>query len=335
MATRILRRLPGGWQALSFVSVLATALALPTATAQGFPLPGKPVRIVVPAPPGGPGDTVARAVAAELTTQLPGHPIVVDNKPGGASLLAANDVLRAAPDGHTLLLALNTTHTQVPHMFGKPPFDPFKDFTPIAQVYEAQSVLVAHPSLAADDLKQAVELSRQDPIPAGSASPGTNSHLYLEMMNHEYGARFEHIPYKGSADALRDLLGGITRLQFDSPSSSLPHIRAGRLKALAVTGAQRLPQLPDVASAAEQGYPALAIGAWMGFFGPAGMAAEDVTRLNREIVQALQSPRIAAQFEPLGLRITGTSPERFAEVVRADHAQWGAIIQQLGLRLDQ
>lgn len=313
---------------------LAAGAVLP-ARADAFPAAGKPIRIVIPAPPGGPADILARALAAHMGPLLNQAPIIVDSKPGGASVPAALNVARSPADGYTLFLGLNTTHTQVPHMFAKPPYDPFKDFTPITQIYRNGSVLVAHPSLPAQDLRSLIELSKTaGPISAGSPGPGTNGHLYIEMLNQQYGAKLNHIPYKGSADAMRDLLGGFIQVQFDSPATSLPHIRGQRLKALAVTGPVRMKDLPGVATGREAGYPALDIMGWMGFFGPAGMPPDVVSKLNAVQVAAIRSPEMKAQFEPLGLELTGTTQAEFQAIVRSDYEVWGRIIRQTGVRLD-
>ncbi|RYF82149.1 MAG: tripartite tricarboxylate transporter substrate binding protein [Comamonadaceae bacterium] len=300
-----------------------------------FPVAGKPVRIVVPAPPGGPADILARALGAQLSAQLNGTAVMVENRPGGASVPAALAVANAAPDGHTLLLTINTTHTQVPHLFAKPPYDAFKDFTPITQVYRNGSVLVAHPSVPANNLKELIELSKvSGPIAAGSPGPGTNGHLYIEMLKLQHGANFNHVPYKGSADATRDLLGGFIKILFDSSTTAIPYIRDGREKALAVTGATRLKELPDVSTGREQGYSALDITGWMGFFGPAHLPPATLERLNKALVVAIRSPAIRAQFEPLGLELTGTSASDFQAVVREDSATWGRIIKDTGVKLD-
>src|SRR5690606_3412700 len=196
------------------------------------------------------------------------------------------------------------------------------------------SVLVAHPSLPAKTLAEALELSRTTPVPVGSASSGSNSHLYIEILNSDYGANFVHVPYKGAADAVRDLLGGFTMMQFDSPSSSLPHIEAGKLKPLAVTGNDRMPFLPDVPTGPEQGFPNLNIGTWMAVFGPPGMPADVVARVNQEIVSALQAKEVKDQLEPLGLTVAPTTAEELSELVRHDYDMCGRIINQLVLRLD-
>ena len=313
---------------------LAAGAALP-AMAQGFPVAGRPIRIVIPAPPGGPADILGRALGNHLSAQLDNIPVIIDSKPGGASVPAALNVARSPADGHTLFLGINTTHTQVPHMFSKPPYDPFREFTPITQVYRNGSILVAHPALQAQDLNGLIELSKTSgPIPAGSPGPGTNGHLYIEMLNQQYGAKLNHVPYKGSADAMRDLLGGFVQVVFDSPTTSLPHIRGGRLKPLAVTGPTRMKELPEVKTGREAGYPALDITGWMGFFGPAGLPPEILARLNTALVAAIRKPEIRAQFEPLGLDLTGTTASEFAAIVRSDYEIWGRIIKQTGVKLD-
>ena len=320
---------------LGWGMALAGGTAMPV-RADEFPAPGKAIRIVIPAPPGGPADVLARALGAHISAQLGNAPVIVESRPGGASVPAALAVARAPADGYTLFLGLNTTHTQVPHMFSKRPYDPFNEFTPLTQIYRNGGVLVAHPSVQARDLKELVALSRQSaqPIPAGSPGPGTNGHLYIEMLNQQYGARLNHVPYKGSADAMRDLLGGFIQIQFDSPATSLPHVRSGRLKILAVTGPTRIPEIPDVQTAGEQGFPALNVAGWMGLFGPAGLPAPVLEKLNAALVRAIRSPEIRAQFEPLGLQMTGTSADEFKAVVKADYEAWGRIIQQTGVRLD-
>ncbi|MCC6474868.1 MAG: tripartite tricarboxylate transporter substrate binding protein [Burkholderiales bacterium] len=302
---------------------------------QAFPVPGKPIRIVIPSPPGGPADIFARALGAHLGAPLGNTVMIVESRPGGASVPAALAVARASADGHTLMLTINTTHTQVPHMLAKPPYDPFKDFTPVTQVYRGGTILVAHPSVAARDLRELVEASKvQGPLPAASPGPGTNSHLYIEMLKLDYGARLEHVPYKGSADATRDLLAGFVRVLFESPATAISHIRAGRLKALAVTGKSRFAALPDVKTATELGFPALEITGWMGFFAPAGLPPEVLGRLNAALVAAIRHPEVRAKFEPLGLEMTGTSAAEFQAIVRSDHEAWGRIIRAIGARLD-
>lgn len=316
----------------------AAVAALPLAAVAepaAFPVPGRPVRIVVPAPPGGPADILGRALGNFLSQSL-GVPVIIDSKPGGASVPAALAVAHAAPDGHTILLTINTTHTQVPHLFAKPPYDPFKDFTPLTQVYRNGSVLLVHPSVPANDLRELIAYSRASgPLAAGSPGPGTNGHLYIEMLDRQYGARLNHIPYKGSSDASRDLIGGFVQVLFDSPATAIPNVKAGLAKAVAVTGTRRFKELPEVRTGHEQGFPALDITGWMGFFGPAGMPRATVEKLNTELVAAIRRPEIRQQFEPFGVELTGTTAQEFAAIVKADYETWGRIIKETGVRIDQ
>lgn len=318
--------------------LLASALMLPPAlvsaqTGARLLDPARPVRLVVPAPPGGPGDVVARALARELGVGLK-VTVLVENKPGGASIPGAMEVARAAPDGHTLLLTLNTTHTQVPHLYGKAPFDPFADFTPISTVYRGHSVLVANPAFPAASLPEAIALSRTRTVAFGSPSAGTTGHLLIELLNADHGARFVHVPYKGSGPAVQDLIAGHIELLFDSPATSHPHVRAGRLKALAVSGGQRLAAFPEVRTTQEQGVAGLESGSWMGVFGPAGLPPPLLSQIHAALAQAVQSSQLREQFAALGIELASNSPEAFRALIRHDHERWGALIRRIGLKLD-
>lgn len=320
-------------------TLLAAALLLPLAgwtqptSPAAYPDPARTIRLVVPAPPGGPGDVVARALARELTASL-GNSIVVENKPGGASIPGALEVARAPADGYTLLLTLNTTHTQVPHLYAKAPFDPFADFTPIAQVYRGSSVLVAHPSFPATNLAEAIALSRTQTVAFASPSPGTTGHLYIEALNADYGAKFVHVPYKGSNPAAQDLLAGHVQLLFDSPATAIPYVRAGRLKALAAAGTSRLAALPELPTAREQGFPGFESSTWLGVFGPAGLPSPIVAKLNQEISRAVNASQLREQFSAMGVELVSSSPEAFREVIRKDHDEWGRLIKRINLKLD-
>lgn len=297
---------------------------------------GKPVRIVVPAPPGGPADLAARALIPTLTAQLNGAPMIVDNKPGGATILGAGFVAKSAPDGHTLLLTINSTHTQVPHLLPKIPYDPFKDFTPICQLFRSGVVVCGQASLKSANLKELVELSKgaDGPISAASAGIGTNGHLYIEMLNRLYGAKLNHIPYKGAAEGQRDLQAGVVQVYFDSVSSAIPHVKSGKVKALAVTGASRIEALPDVPHCVELGFQQLSINGWFGVFGPGEMNPALVDVINRALVAGLRSPDVQRQFRPLGVQMTGTSAKEFEAIVRADSAVWGKVIKDAGIRME-
>ncbi|CAN7731053.1 tripartite tricarboxylate transporter substrate binding protein [Variovorax sp. LjRoot290] len=311
------------------------ALVATRGWASDFPIAGRPLRIIVPAAPGGPADLMARALSPTLTSHLGGAPVVVESKPGGATVLGAGIVAKAPPDGHTLLLTISSTHTQVPHLLAKLPYDPLKDFTPITQLFRSGVVVCAQPSLKAKDLRELVELSKSEgQISAASAGIGTSGHLYIEMLNRLYGARLNHIPYKGASEGQRDLQGGIVQVYFDSVSSAIPHVKAGRVKALAITGSTRIEALPEVPHCVELGLGALNISGWFGVFGPAGMDRSTVAALNKALVAAVRSPEVQRQFVPLGVEITGTSPQEFAAVIQQDYAVWGKVIKDAGIRIE-
>ena len=315
---------------------LGAALAATNLWAADFPVAGKPIRIIIPAAPGGPADLMARALTPTLTAQLNGAPIVVESKPGGGTVPGANIVATAPKDGYTLLLTISSTHTQVPHLLNKIPYDPFKDFTPICQLFRSGVVICAQNGLQAHNLKELVELSKTPagPISAASAGIGTNGHLYIEMLNRMYGARLNHIPYKGASEGQRDLQAGVVQVYFDSVSSAIPHVKSGRVKALAVTGGTRLEVLPDVPNCVELGFPALDITGWFGVFGPGGMDPAVVDTLNKALVAGIRSPEVQRQFRPLGVELTGTTAGEFDAIVRRDYAVWGKIIKDAGIRME-
>lgn len=317
------------------LGVAAALLASKSGWAADFPDADKPIRIIVPAPPGGPADLMARALIPSVSAQLGGVPLIIDNKPGGATVLGASLVAKAPADGHTLLLTINSTHTQVPHLLAKLPYDPLKDFTPVIQLFESGSVICAQPGLKAANLKELVELSkREGPISAASAGIGTGGHLYIEMLNRLYGAKLNHIPYKGAVEGQRDLQAGIVQVYFDSVSSAVPFVRSGKVKALAVTGATRLEVLPEVPNVVELGFPELSVVGWYGIFGPAGIPAGTIAALNKAIANALKTPDVQKQFKPLGIETTGTSAKDFDAIVRKDYAVWGRVIKEAGIRME-
>lgn len=323
----------------AFLGVAAGA-ALPAvpsiAWANEFPEAGKPIRIIIPAAPGGPADLMARALTPTLTAQLNGAPIVVESKPGAATVLGANIVAKAPPDGYTLLLTISSTHTQVPHLLAKLPYDPLKDFTPITQLFKSPSVVCANLNVKAQNLKELVQMSKTGaPISAASAGIGTNGHLYIEMLNRLYGANLTHIPYKGASEGQRDLQAGIVQVYFDSAVSAIPATKSGRVKALAVSGNARLEALPEVQTAAELGFPAMNIEGWFGVFGPGNMPPAVVEKLQSAIVAGLRSPEVQRQFKALGMQATGSTAQEFDAIVRTDHGVWGKVIREAGIKIEQ
>ena len=319
---------------LAATALMCTAWG-PAALAQGFPTPGKTIRIIVPFPPGGQTDIHARLVAPRLAESL-GVPVVVENKPGASTALGAQEVARAAADGHTLLYANPTAHTQLPHLVGKLAYDPFADFTPIVRFVRAATVLVAAPGLPAANVRELVAYARANPgkLNYASVSPGSSSHLNAEMLKQQAGIDILHVPYKGSADATRDLFGGQVQLMFDGLATAVTNVRAGRVKALGLADTQRNPALPDVPTFTEQGVPGIDIYGWIGFFGPGSLPRETTARLNAELNRILAQPEVREALRRGGNDPDGGSADDFARTVRDQHDRWGAVIRKLGLRLE-
>ena len=305
------------------------------AAAQGFPAAGKSIRIVVPTPPGGTTDLQARLIAPRLGEAL-GVTVVVDNKPGASTLIGAHEVARAAPDGYTLLYTFSVTHTQAPHLFAKIPYDAFRDFTPITQVARASTILVVHESVPAGNVRELVAYAKANPgkLNFGSFSPGSASHLLGELLKMETQIDIVHVPYKGSGDAIKDLLSGRVQLMFDGPTTAIANARTGRVRMLATAGPNRVPGAAEVPTMAEQGFPGVTGVGYLGVFGPAGMPAATLRRLNAELVKIVRTQEISENLTRGGTEPTGTSPEEFAAIVRELHETWGRVIRQIGLKLD-
>ena len=306
------------------------------AGAQGFPAPGKTIRIVVPTPPGGTTDLQARFIGARLGDVL-GVPVVIDDKPGASTIIGAQEVARAAPDGYTLLYTFSVTHTQAPHLFSKIPFDAFRDFTPITQVARASNILVVHESVPAKNVRELVAYAKANPgkINFASFSPGSSSHLQGELLKMEANIDIVHVPYKGSGDAIKDLLSGRVEMMFDGPATAILNAKTGRVRMVAVAGPNRLASAPEVPTMAEEGYPAVgATVGYLGVFGPGNMPAAILQRLNTELVKIIRSPEVKEFLVQGGTEPTGTSPQEFAAIVRELNEAWGRVIRKIGLKLD-
>jgi len=322
------------------VPLLAAALlaAAPSAaTAQrssggleGYP--SRPVRFVVPLPPGGSPDVVARTIATELNWP---QPIVVDNRTGGGRNLAAELVAKSAPDGHTWLLTPDNILTVNPHL-GKTSFDPLKDFTPVTQLAHFQFLLVVHPSVPAKTVQELVALARSKPgsLNYGSSGNGSAQHLGTSMLQYLTGIEMTHVPYKGAGPALADLLPGRIQVWIGAANSLLPQIREGRLRPLASTGAQRSMLLPDVPTVAESGVPGYQHDVWAALTMPAGVAPAIVARTNADVVKVLNAPGTRAKLSSQGIDVTTGSPQALARRVREDYARWGKVIRATGMKAE-
>jgi tripartite-type tricarboxylate transporter receptor subunit TctC len=320
---------------MSRFAALACALLLAAgAQAQQFPLPGKPVRIVVPFPPGGATDVQARAIAQKVSASI-GAPVVVENKPGGSTVIGAREVKNAAPDGHTLLYTI-ATHVQIPQIFRPAPFDPFRDFTPITAGGLGGTVLTVHASVPATSVGELIAYAKANPgrISYASFGAGSTAHLNGEMLKRVAGIQMEHVPYKGAADAMKDMLSGNVQLFFDGVNTAITNARTGKVRILAAATDRRVPLLPDLPTLREQGIP-IGIDGFLAFYGPAGMAPAVVDALHREIAKALATQEVKDLFFNIGYATGGMPPAEFARLNKELYERWGAVIRELGVRIDQ
>ena len=312
----------------------ASAVVSPWARAQGT-YPNKPIKLIVGFPPGGGIDITARLVQPALEAAL-GQPVVIDYKPGVGGVIAATELTRAAPDGYTLLVANTGPFAIAPYLQAKRPYDPVTQFTYIGQIAEAGYIAVTRPEHPAKDLKQFVEWAKANPGKANFASggQGASTHLNGELFNSVAGLDLLHVPYKGSAPAVTDLIGGQTHLLIDAGTVLLPQVKGGRLKALAVTGARRDPNLPDVPTVRELGLGGMEAMGFQGLVGPAGMPKEVVDRLSAELRKALAQPELKARFAAAGSEVQPRAAQEFATYVKGESERWSALIARRGIKLD-
>lgn len=297
------------------LSLMACAMAAPRLVAAA----DKPVRLIVPFPPGGATDITARVVA-EPMGRLLGRQVVVDNRPGAGGSIGMSEAARAAPDGTTLAVATLSTHGVNPAVYRKLPYDPVGDFVAVTELVRAPGVLVVHPSLPARDLQQFIAHLKAHPDKVNYASPGngTIGHMWAELFKSATGTSMTHIPYRGAGPALTDLIGGRAQVYFDQVASSLPHIQAGKLRALAVSWDARLDVLPEVPTFREAGLPASNDASWFGLVAPAGTPADVVARIQAAAAAAVREPAVARRLQELGLFPSGSTPQAFGAQVRQE-----------------
>ena len=312
---------------------LGLLLQGPANAAGEFPTPSKPVRIVVGLAPGGPTDMQARTVALHLQKEL-GVPVVVENRPGASMMMAAAEVARAAPDGHSLLYSPSSPFAQLPHTLEKLSYDPFKDFVPISQGGLGPLVLVTHKSVPVENLQQLVAYAKAHPgaLNYSSFGIGTSSHLFGQLLSRQYGLEMTHVPYKGTGDVQKDLVAGRVQVMFAAAGGAVQFVRSGQVRMLGVAAPKRTPLLPGIPTLAEQGGQGLDIDGWLGFFGPANMAPATVSRLNAALVKVLAIPQVKEEFAKGAYEATSSTPGEFAAMVRQSYEQWGKVVAALGLR---
>lgn len=301
------------------------------ASAQNYP--SKPVRFVIPFAPGGSTDTLARAMGGKLA-ELLGQQVVIDNRPGANGDIGTGIVARAVPDGYTIVLGYIANFGIGPSLYDKMPYDPVKDFAPITQVAGASNILVIHPSVPAKNFKEFIAYSKANPkkVTFASASVASVGHLTGELLNDLAGIDMVHVPYKGSGQAISDLVGGHIKVMISGMASTLPHVKSGKLRGIATTGARRTPATPDLPTIAESGFPGFEATSWFGVLAPAGTPRPVVARLNKDIIRALQDPAVAKRLADVGFEITTGTPEQFAAYIQAEIKKWAKVVKASGAK---
>ena len=322
-------RRPANWLC-AFAAMAAIALS-----AQAADYPEKPIRLLVPAAPGGGADFVARILGVKLTEAL-GQTVVVENRAGASGTIAADNTAKSAADGYTLLMGQSTSVVIAPHLYKKLGYDTLRDLAPVTLVAQVPNILVVHPSVAARTVSEFIALARAQPelLNYGSSGNGAPSHLAGEMFKSATGVKMVHVPYKGAGLAVNGLIAGEIQVMFAPIVAVLPQVKAGRLRALAVTSATRSAAAPELPTLAESGLPGYEISSWFGLFAPANTPAPVIERLYRETAKALQSPEVRERFAREGAEPVGSSPADFTGYVRAEYAKYTRIVRDSGIKAD-
>ena len=320
---------------LFFLLSLSAALGVAAPAATGQQYPTRPVRLIVPYPPGGGNDTLARLFGVKLTEAW-GQQVVVDNRPGAGTIIGTQLAARAVPDGYTLLLSSIATHAIAPNLYAKPGYDPVKDFEPITLLAVAPTVVCVNPSVPAKSLKELIALAKAKPGELKFASGGaaTPPHMAGEIFASMTGIRLLHVPYKGGGPAIAGLIGGETTMMFDTAASILPHVKSGKLRALAIARAARLPEYPSLPTFTEAGVAGYEVNAWYSVHAPAGVPKDIVAKVNRDLVRALKLPDIQERLKALGSEGVGNTPAEFAKFVRAESAKYAKAIRDAGVKVE-
>jgi tripartite-type tricarboxylate transporter receptor subunit TctC len=312
---------------------LALVCAAPMAVAQSFP--AKPVRIIVGFAPGGGTDFVARVLGQRLG-EVWGQPVLVENRAGAGGTIGADFVAKSAPDGYTLFLGVNATQSIAPALYPKLPYNPATDFAPITIAAVTPVLLVTHPSLPVKSVKDLIAIARAQPGQLNYASTGTGAlpHLTTELFSLRAGVKMNHVPYKGGAPAMMDLVAGQVSLMFDNIPTAIAQVRANKVRALAVAQAKRTPAAADIPTMAESGFPGFEVLSWQGFLAPAGTPGAVVNRLNADILKVLAQPDVRERLTAQGIEIRTSTPAEFAAIIRADAEIWAKVVKATGTKIE-
>jgi tripartite-type tricarboxylate transporter receptor subunit TctC len=315
---------------VKWLVLCARALAVSTASAQSFP--DRPIRIIVPLPPGGSPDTIARVLSPALQAAW-SQPVIVENRTGGSQNIGADAVAKSAPDGYTWFLSPDNVFTVNPHI-GKQPFDPFSDLAPVTLLARIQFLLVVHPDVPAKSVQELIAYAKAKPDQLNFGSSGTGSPQFLGgmLLQQLTGTKMNHVPYKGAAPAVADLLPGRIQVWIGAANSLLPHIKEGKLRLLATAADRRFVSMPDAPTVAEAGVKDYALYPWLGMFVPAKTPPEIVAKINGEISRILNSAETKARLVPLGMDISTGSPAQLKEIISSDYAQWGKVMATAGIK---
>jgi tripartite-type tricarboxylate transporter receptor subunit TctC len=313
-------------------AALATVLCLPAAHAQDYP--SKPVRIVVPFPAGGTTDIITRAVAQKLSEEWK-QPVIVDNRPGGGANIGADHAVRSAPDGYTLLMA-STAHSINASLYPKMTYDPIKDFTPITMVAETAQVLVVHPSVPANNVRELIALLKAAPNPVSYSSAGNGSqpHLSTELFKMMSNTQMLHVPYKGGPQAMTDLIAGHVQVSLATAPSAVQNVKTGKVKALGVSTKHRIPALPDVPTITESGLPGYEASGYFGLVGPAQLPAAIVNKINAAVVKIVREPAMSKYLSEQGADPITSTPAEYGALIKDEVEKWGKVVKATGAQID-
>jgi len=319
--------------AVALAALAAAACAATTSLADNYPT--KPIRFILPQPAGGAVDLIARAVGERLAEQM-GEPVVVENMPGANGSLAAEQVARAAPDGYTLFFAVDSNLVVNPHLYRSLSYDPFRDFAPISIVARLNMVLVANPKLEADSVRDLIALAKAHPgkLNYASIGLGTSSHMGMEMFKLMTGTDITLVSYRGTAQAMTDVVAGVVEMMFTGPPSAMAMAQAGQLKLLAYTASERSPLIPQVPTMAEAGVPGFDLASWFGLLAPAKTPQPILDRLAGEVHKAAEDPRFGKRIVAQGLTVIGSTPAAMLQTMQADTRKWGDLVKSTGIKLE-